>query len=167
MRWCLVCPACYILIIWEKIRSLKLSLFWEMLFADKEHFTTTSEDVADIGNQGSTPCSSRRDAYNCQSFVCETKDLPGKISPYIRRKSCFKSAWGKGKGVQAVGWSTDMYFCLSSCTFSCSNALPDFSWIWQEGKYLNNKSVYLHGKLAAKEEENPNPAEVWTASILL
>ena len=43
--------------------------------------------VADVGSQGSTPCSSRRDAYDCQRFVGETRDLPAKISPYSRRKS--------------------------------------------------------------------------------
>lgn len=109
----------------KKIRFLKLSLLWEMLFADKEHFTTTLEGVADTGNQGSSPFSSRRDAYGCQ--FCETRALPAKMSPYIRRKPCFESAWRKGKGVQAVSWSRDVYFCLSSHPFSRSKALPDFN----------------------------------------
>lgn len=153
---CLACPARYILIIWEKIRSLKLSLLWEMLFADKEHFTTRLKMLLTLGTRGA-PLAAPGGMLTTDSLVCETRDLPAKISPYIRRKSCFESAWGKGKGVQAVSWSRDMYFCLSSCPFSRSNALPDFNWIWQEGKYLNNKSVYLYGKLAAEGEKTQTP----------
>lgn len=55
------------------------------------------EDVAGAGKQGSSPSSSRRDAYDCQSFICETRDLPANISPHIRRKSSFDSAWGREK----------------------------------------------------------------------